>query len=444
MSAIAGVLELNGKPVASQLISRMLAAVPSRCRDGVGVWCEDDIGLGHGSLLTKTEPPSYNIPVTRGDLVLTFDARIDNSEDLCATLGLGAKAADAVLILDAYRRWGEDCPAYLLGDFAFAIWDKSRRALFCARDHFGVKPFYFYEDDERFIFASEIKSLFAVDCVGRAINEPQIADFLIGLSTDEAATLYQKIRRLPPAHTLSVTADRRAVRRFWRLTPNPPANQDDRAAQFRELFSSAVRCRLKDVSQPAAMLSGGLDSSAITCFAARILRSGADNPLPTFSLVFDGTPSLNERPYIEAVLAQGHFRPTFIASDDYPVFADLADFLEEQQGVVLAPALPLSRQLYYSAANAGARVLLNGHGGDEVVSYGYGRLQELARAGHWLALGREIRALAKDAGQSPLPMLWPYLRRYTKLALFHRMYKAVHRSDERGWVRKAHRSRTRR
>ena len=138
-----------------------------------------------------------------GDLVVTADARIDNRDELIAVLGLTGRPweeiTDAELILGAYRRWGERCPERLLGDFAFAIWDRRNQTLFCARDHFGVKHLYFYRSNPIFVFGSEIKALLCLPEVPRRLNEARLADYLMLISEDKSATLYQDIFRLPPA-----------------------------------------------------------------------------------------------------------------------------------------------------------------------------------------------------------------------------------------------------
>ncbi|TGT82174.1 asparagine synthetase B, partial [Mesorhizobium sp. M5C.F.Ca.ET.164.01.1.1] len=105
----------------------------------------------------------------------------------------------------AYLNWGEACPTYLQGDFAFAIWDSERQALFCARDHFGVKPFYYHASDRRFAFASEIGPLLGLDEVGSRLSEHQISGFLAGLPDDPQSTAYTDIFRLPARHSLTVT-----------------------------------------------------------------------------------------------------------------------------------------------------------------------------------------------------------------------------------------------
>ena len=416
MSAIAGILSADGRPADSAALQRMLAAMAHRSPDGSAAWHDGSVALGHGLLRTLPEARSATLPLIEGDLTVTADVRLDNRDELIAALALDARPlSDAALILAAYRRWGDDCPAHLLGDFAFAIWDSGRQRLFCARDHLGVKPFYYHAGTNGFAFASEIKALFAFDGVPRNLNEARVADFLVGMVADAQSTLYADVLRLPPHHSLTVSAAGIVLRSYWRLESAAPIPGDDLVERFRELLTAAVRCRLVGPGRVGAMLSGGLDSSSIAAVAAPMVEGTGGPPLATLSVVFDRTPAWSERPFIEAVLAHCKFDPSFIASDDVAPFADLDRMLVEQEGAFLAPGLAISRQLYSAARERGIRVLLDGHGGDEVVSHGYGRLHELARAHRWFALWREASGVSRTYGSKPWHIFRAYLSLYAPL-----------------------------
>ncbi len=166
MSGIVGIYYINGRPVEGETLGRMVDILAHRGPDGADIWCEGNIGLGHRMLWTTPESLMEKQPLVdrTGNLVLTADARIDNRGELISALRLNdspvEKITDSALILAAYAEWGNQCPEKLIGDFAFAIWDKRKQVLFCARDHMGVKPFYYYyEPGKFFAFASEIKGL---------------------------------------------------------------------------------------------------------------------------------------------------------------------------------------------------------------------------------------------------------------------------------------------
>jgi asparagine synthase (glutamine-hydrolysing) len=431
VSGLVGILHHDGRPVDQTALDRMLAAIAHRGPDGSASHHGGRISLASNHLGTSSQATEAPL-LTDRDLTLAADVRLDNRDELALTLGLPkGSTSDAALIVGAYRRWGEDCPGHLLGDFAFALWDAGRQTLFCARDHFGVKPFYYHADNRGFAFASEMKALLTLPQVPRRIDEKRIADFLVALIDDAGSTIYTDIACLPPRHSLMVTQAGVVLRAYWHLEPGtPPAG--DAAEQLRAIFAEAVGCRLRGGDAIGAMLSGGLDSSSIACVAAPILMNERRAPLRTFSLVFDKTPELSERQFIEAVLSKGGFDPVFIDSDHYDPFADADGLLAIQGSVYLAPGLAVSRRLYQAAAQNGIRALLDGHGGDEVISHGHGRLHELARAGRWLALWREASGASSTFGKSRWPVFGAYFKHYGPARSVQRARRLAARALGRG------------
>ena len=152
------------------------------------------------------------------DLVITADARIDNRAELSEELGIRDEedVSDSYFILKAYAKWGEDCPDKLLGDFAFVIWDKKEEKLFCARDHMGVKPFYYYLDEDMFVFGTEIKALFEVEGVPREINDLKVA-FHLANTPDKTFTFYENILRLSAANNIIISRNEANKKRYWVL-----------------------------------------------------------------------------------------------------------------------------------------------------------------------------------------------------------------------------------
>ncbi|HSP56152.1 MAG TPA: asparagine synthetase B, partial [Dehalococcoidia bacterium] len=175
MSGITGIFRRDGRPVESAEIARMGEVMAHRGPDGSGTWSEGPAALGHLMLHSTRESLHEELPLPRpgGELVITADARIDNRDELIAALDLNGTArdgmADSELILLAYERWGEGCAERLVGDFAFAIWDGRRQMMFCARDHFGMKPFYYHLSPTLFALGSEIKALLALPGVPRRV-----------------------------------------------------------------------------------------------------------------------------------------------------------------------------------------------------------------------------------------------------------------------------------
>lgn len=160
MSGIVGIIYADNRSVESKKLEQMTAKIAHRGLDGIHTWYGEGIGLGHLMLWTTPESVQEKLPLlnTTRYLILTADARIDNRSELIDALNLEKNITDSQIILAAYEKWGTCCCEYLLGDFAFAIWEHRQKRLFCARDHLGVKPFFYYHSPEFFIFASEIKS----------------------------------------------------------------------------------------------------------------------------------------------------------------------------------------------------------------------------------------------------------------------------------------------
>lgn len=375
--------------------------------DRAGVWQQDSIGMGHQMLMTTPESLRERLPLVDDDgFVLTADARIDNRRELICTLGLGTRddqnIGDGDLILAAYKRWREQTPEHLLGDFAFAIWDTARQTLFCARDPIGIRPFYYFHCSEKlFAFASEIKGVLACSDIPRRINERKVSDHLTRSFNDTRSTFYQDVVRLPAAHSLTVGRQGMQLRRYWSLDCTRDlrlAGDEEYAAAFREIFIDAVRCRTRSAFPVGSTLSGGLDSSSIAC-TANLLLPESQRPLRTFSAIFPSLSEselrrIDERPYIDAVLKSGRFDQTYVHADQASPLADWPSVSRHLGDACLAPNLYMHWGLYQAAAAKGVRVLLDGLDGDTTVSHGLGFLTDLVRAGRWMRLLSEVRALS--------------------------------------------------
>jgi asparagine synthase (glutamine-hydrolysing) len=422
MSAIAGIYRPNGPPVDHANLVQMIEALAHRGPDRAGVWSEGPVGLGHGMLWTTPESLHEDLPAVNrlADLALTADARIDNRDELITTLGLADRPrgefTDSELILAAYEKWGEHCPEKLLGDFAFAIWDGRKQVLFCARDHFGVKPFYYYHSDQLFVCASEIKALLSLPEVPCHLNETRVADYLETLFEDKAITFYQHIFLLPPGHSMTVGHTGTRIRPYWSLDPERElqlGSDEAYAEGFLEIFTEAVRCRLRSAFPIGSMLSGGLDSSSITCVARELLAQNGNSRLHTFSAVFDEVPQCDECPFINAVLAQGGLEPHYVHADQPSPLADLDRVLWHENEPFYAPNLFMHWSLYEAAQRQGVRSLLDGFVGDTTVSHGITYMAELAHTGRWITLAKEVKRFAQRRDDSAWESLWHYVWHYS-------------------------------
>ena len=194
--------------------------------------------------------------------MVAADARLDDRDALCDALGVPlperAGLADAELILRAFMRWGRDCPHHLLGDYAFAVRDRRRRTLFCARDHIGARPFYYALTTRRFVFASAVEAVLAAPDVSDALDERVVATHLtVQTLRSGARTFFAAVRKLPPGHTLTIEAGRPEngsggprvrIEQYWHPEQAPatrPASDDAYAEQLLDLYTQAVRDRLR-------------------------------------------------------------------------------------------------------------------------------------------------------------------------------------------------------
>ena len=445
MSGMAGIFYRQGQPVDPVKLSAMIDILAHRGPDGAGIWYQGSVGLGHRMLHTTPESLLETLPLVNSglELAITADARLDNRETLLHQLDIDDRSAVAVsdsqLLLAAYEKWGESCPQYLLGDFAFAIWDGYKQRLFCARDHFGVRPFYFHASHDLFAFASEVKALLAIEQVPEDLDEIQIGDFLLGLYESAERTFYQSIHRLPPGHAMTVSHAGIEQWCYWALDASEEIifQSDDLYAEtFRQLFEEAVRCRLRGHLSIGLLLSGGLDSSSLAVVAEKILAQNGQAPLYTFSGVFDELPECDERPYIRETVKGRNIKPEMISISTVGPLTDASRMIWHQDEPFYAPHMFMQWHILGQASSSDCRVMLDGHDGDTTVSHGYGLLPEQARNGQWLALAANLKPMTATEGErfwpTYLAYLWklnlrPRLRQYRPIRKVQQMWRSTMR-----------------
>ncbi|GAA2758400.1 asparagine synthase (glutamine-hydrolyzing) [Actinopolymorpha rutila] len=370
MCGIAGIVDRR-TPRDPDALSQMLAAQRHRGPDGSGTFEDRDVGLGHCRLAVLDTSPMGRQPMSdpSGRYVCTYNGAIYNFVELRRVLerdGVRFRSTgDTEVLLAAYAAWGADCLERLNGMFAFAIYDRWSRELFCARDRLGVKPFVYVSNDQRFAFASEHKALIAAGLAARRVSPSGIYEFIGQGYVSAGGSLFEEIRSLPPGHTLHIDADRReTVREWWRPSCEPIAGRTgaEDAEVVRELLADATRLRLRSDVPVGTHLSGGLDSSAVTAAAAR----GGAVELATFTGAFAEPRWADERKWSRLVADGAGCRRVEIDLDVdalAEVFRRVVWHLDEP---VVGPGV-LPQQLVYDAtARAGIKVVLAGHGGDEL------------------------------------------------------------------------------
>ncbi len=333
------------------------------------------VGLGSRRLAILDVSQLGNQPMESSDgaLCITFNGEIYNYKEVREELqGKGHRfrtGTDTEVILHAYQEWGEDCLQRFNGMWSFAIWDRLNQKLFCARDRFGVKPFYYAMDDGKFYFGSEIKQILQASRMARVAKSSTVYRFLeFGLVDYSGDTFFEGVRQLPGGHCLTLDVGKSlafVIRRYWELRIEPEHEMSDERAieEFRARFDDAVRLRLRSDVPVGFSLSGGLDSSAIVCQAKKIAPA---TEFQAFSACFEDS-SLDERDYIGIVLAATQ-------SDGHRTFPRGESFWDTIKKILFHQDEPLGSTGAFAqwcvmadAQAHGVPVVLGGQGGDEIL-----------------------------------------------------------------------------
>jgi len=418
MSAICGIFNFDGRPVAKETMDGMLAAMDYWGPDGSGIWRDGSVAVGHLMLHSTPESAGCPQPMTSatGQLVLTAHARIDNRDELFRRLDIpipeGKKMSDSALILQAYEKWGPACPEHLIGDWCFAIWDKKRQALLLARDHHGNTGVYYHRSERHFVFSSCLKGFFSLPDVPHRPNPLRIAQVLTSWPEQGEPTCYQEIKRLPPAHLMMITRENVTKRQYWHLENTPPlhlGSDEEYLEAFMEVYTEAVRCRMRSLRPAGVTLSGGLDSGSVAAIAARELGQEGKR-LPAYSSVplYDVMNHLplsrfgDESPFIEATARHaGNIDVTYIRAGDVSPVQGIERALElhDEPGHAAGNQFWII-SLLRTAQKQGLGTLLTGQGGNGTVSWqAPGHLADWARKGRWEPLGRELTAMRNATGR---------------------------------------------
>ncbi len=406
MSAICGIFYPDGRHVDALVLETMLRSLDHRGIDGKASWQAGSVGLGHQMLHITPESIDEQLPFFQvgTDLAITADARLDNREELFRLLVI-PKAwqvilPDSVLILKAYEKWGKDCPVHLLGDFVFAIWDSTKQELFCATDHMGMRPFFYYHKPGLFAFASEIKAIHAVPGIIRAPNLRSLAMLHVPtmLYQDKESTFFDDVQLLSSSTVMTVNARGIHKHEYW--SPDPCRRlslktEDDYVEAFQEIFSKAVAARLRSAFPVSSMLSGGLDSSAITGTAANLLASqgkGLCALSAVLPLGYAGSVS-DERYYIDQLKVKDNLDIDYITDTWRGPFDELDRLLLGAEMPTCPSTHYMNTAVAVAAGRHKARVILNGIGGEVGPTFpGAGYFAELFLQGRWLLLSREMAA----------------------------------------------------
>jgi asparagine synthase (glutamine-hydrolysing) len=415
MSALGGLFSRCGAPIPRDLLGKLSNHLEVMGPDGEHIFFAPAAAFLYRPFHTRAESLALQPLQSRSGLVLILDGRLDNGGDLNRTLGLTFPNVPPAteIVLAAYERWGLEAFQHLIGDFALALWDANLQRLVLAVDSVGLRPLFYTLDDNFLVWASRARALHTCYRPGAKLNDDFFAAFLT--NNPSAHSPFVGIEAVPAAHVLVVDARSAMLRRYWSFDPGASLSytrDEDYEDHFREVFATAVECRLTSQGSVFAELSGGLDSSSIVAVADQLMarKPSLTTALHTVSFTFDGSASSDERCYIHAMEEQRRRSGLHISEQSHPI---LVQPLESC--VPDAPTNQLcfvARQDFLAArmAELGSRVLLSGLAGDALF---WGELPtpplylaDLVCNGRFDELGREARALSRETREPLLKLLW--------------------------------------
>ncbi|HEX4374038.1 MAG TPA: asparagine synthase (glutamine-hydrolyzing), partial [Puia sp.] len=367
MCGIAGILNFNDQQIDRSVIQKMTDALSHRGPDADGFFSENKISFGHRRLSIIDLSSAANQPFidNSGRYVLTFNGEIYNYKQVKQLLpDYNFKTgSDTEVIIAAYAKWKENCLPYFRGMFAFAIWDRQEDELFIARDRFGVKPLYYFIDDNKFLFASEIRAILASDLVKRKINTTALLDYFTYQSFSYPYSPVKDIFQLEAASWMIIKNKKIEKKKYWDICDSVSdfdfADEKRVHEKVRSLMLQSVERRLVSDVPVGAFLSGGIDSSAIV----GLMREAGDGKPNTFNISFEEK-DFDESHFADLVAKKFNTNHTRILLKP-------TTFLDELQNAIAALDSPSGDGINtYVVSKAicgkGIKVALSGVGGDEL------------------------------------------------------------------------------
>jgi asparagine synthase (glutamine-hydrolysing) len=402
MCGISGVISFTSNYPKQGTINLMVKNILHRGPDAHNTMLYNRIALGHTrlSILDLSESGNQPFYSTDRNYIIVFNGEIYNYIELKKELEINfnckfTTSTDTEVLLQAYIHWGENCLHKLNGMFSFAIYNSTNDSLFCARDRFGVKPFYYYLNEEKLIFASEPKAILSVLNKKPNADYQRIYDYLIFNRTDhDSHTFFEGIQKLPHGHTLTVTENKVTIKKWYDLR-NESKTSLKNSSEFRELLKSAISIRLRSDVPIGLTLSGGLDSSSI---ASSLIEDFNNHQVNTFSAVYGENKKGDESKFINVYkdkLPNMHF----VSPNSKELLDDLNDFIETQQEPFGTTSIYANYKIM-KEANKTVRVMLNGQGADEYLAgyhYFYGNYYyDLFISLKWFTLLKEMITYIKN------------------------------------------------
>jgi asparagine synthase (glutamine-hydrolysing) len=395
MCGISGIINLDNKPVMADDLGLMIKAIKHRGPDDDGIFVDANVGLGFVRLSIIDLSSAGHQPMLSDDgrFVIVFNGEIFNYLELKQELinsGVSFNTdTDTEVLLKAYLKWGRSCLDKFNGMWAFAIYDKTEKTIFASRDRFGIKPFYFYRDDSRLIFCSEITGILSVLKNKPKANFDAVFDYLIFNRTDQdETTFFDKIFKLKHSQCLTLAEGKISIEEWYTLKNNlkKPFESPD---AYRKMFFDAVGLRLRSDVPVGICFSGGLDSSSIL---AVILEHFHKDDINTFSAVYKKGETGDESAFIHLYRDKVK-NMHFISPSAESLFADMGEFIKAHAEPIPSTS-PYAQFKTMELAKRSVTVTLDGQGADEQLGgyhYFFGLyFKELFKSLKWKTLVKEL------------------------------------------------------
>lgn len=379
MCGIAGIVSFTGK-TEERLVRKMTDTLQHRGPDGEGIWSNGNaqVCLGHRrlSIIDLSESGKQPMHYSDGRYTITYNGEIYNYVELKSELQKSgyhfSSSSDTEVLLALFDLKKEKCLNELDGMFSFAIWDEKEKTLFCTRDRFGEKPFYYHLNENYFAFASEMKALFALG-IEKKQNRKKIYNFLLYSALEDAlnrsSTFYENIFQLEPSHYLVVNSEKKIIKkRYWDIDMNIRDNditEEQAANKFRELLTLSVSRRLRSDVPVGSSLSGGLDSSSIVLLIDKMKRESRVQK--TFSARFKNF-ERDEGTFMQMVIDKANVEPHFVFPTAESAMENFAKVMHHQEEPFGSTSIMAQFEVMKLSSENNIRVLLDGQGADEILA----------------------------------------------------------------------------
>ena len=370
MCGIAGKIYFDkARNIDPEELKQMTTIISHRGPDDEGFYIDNNAGLGFRRLSIIDLHTGHQPLANHNNTIhIVFNGEIYNYQEQREILkkkGYAFKTTtDTEVILHLYEEFGVSCLQYLRGMFGFAIWDSNKEQLFCARDRFGIKPFYYYSDAEKFVFGSEIKAILKSDNIDKSLSYEGLDSFLAFGYITNNLSIYNKIKKLQPGHYLLLSFKGKPgyeIKRYWEIQfePDYSKSENDWAEEIKALFSETVKLHMISDVPLGAFLSGGIDSSSVVAMMAR----NSNLPVKTFSIGFKEQ-KYNELEFARAVAKKYNceHHEQIVEPESIGLLPKLVNAYDEPYAD--SSAIPT----YYvcKLARQHVTVALSGDGGDEL------------------------------------------------------------------------------